>query len=328
MKGRLLIAPGFDPYVNLALEALLTEAVQPGELLLYLWRNARTVVIGRNQNPYRECDRTLLEAEGGHLARRRSGGGAVYHDTGNLNFSFIARDGVYNESFQTQIVCRGVESLGIPCSFSGRNDLLAEGRKFSGAAYLHTNGTHCHHGTLMVAVQPEDMTRYLTPDPGKLAAKGVASVRARTINLSELRPGLTPETVQAALTRTFTDCCEGCTAFSLTPDMEERHRQLTRTFADPAWIAGDWEQAEETGKLSSRYPWGSITLRFSVQAGKIAGCTVETDAMDAGFFRGLGQRFTGLPADTGALMAALTDCPSPYREDLCTLLQGGSHGIL
>ena len=64
MKGRLLIAPGFDPYVNLALEALLTEAVQPGELLLYLWRNARTVVIGRNQNPYRECDRTLLEAEG------------------------------------------------------------------------------------------------------------------------------------------------------------------------------------------------------------------------------------------------------------------------
>ncbi|MGI6315836.1 MAG: lipoate--protein ligase [Christensenellales bacterium] len=326
MRGKLISSPGFDPYVNLALEALLIEEVQPGELILYLWRNARTVVIGRNQNPFRECDRILLEAEGGMLARRRSGGGAVYHDTGNLNFSFIARDDVYNEARQTWLVQSAVESVGIHCCFSGRNDLLAEGRKFSGSAYLHKNNRHCHHGTLMVAVSPEDMARYLRPGPGKLAAKGVDSIRARTVNLSELQPGLTPEILQKALSRAFSDSCD-CCEFCI-PGKSKRLEELTREFTDSSWILGSWDTLPESGKLTGRYPWGGITFHFSVGSGIVTGCAIETDAMDAALFHTITAHFMGLPANPESLITVLRDCPSPFREDLIQLLQGGFHGIL
>ena len=193
MIGRLLVcrARGTDPYENLALEEALLNRVRPGELILYLWQNERTVVIGRNQNPWKECRTALLEQEGGHLARRLSGGGAVFHDLGNLNFTFLMDAEDWDLPRQLTVLERACRSLGIPAQRSGRNDLLADGRKFSGNAFYKHNGRAYHHGTLMVDVDLEMVQRYLSPSRAKLESKGVNSVRSRVVNLREFVPDLT-----------------------------------------------------------------------------------------------------------------------------------------
>ena len=193
MIKRLLLcrSRSFDPYENLALEEALLSRVGEGELILYLWQNERTVVIGKNQNPWKECRTALLAEEGGCLARRLSGGGAVFHDRGNLNFTFLMTAGDYDLPRQLTVLERACQSLGIPARRSGRNDLLADGRKFSGNAFYKHNGKAYHHGTLMLDVDMEMVQRYLSPSKAKLAAKGVDSVRSRVVNLREFVPDLT-----------------------------------------------------------------------------------------------------------------------------------------
>lgn len=196
---------GTDPYENLALEEALLSRVGEGELILYLWQNERTVVIGKNQNPWKECRTALLAEEGGHLARRLSGGGAVFHDLGNLNFTFLMPEAEYALSRQLSVIELACRSLGVPVQRSGRNDLLADGRKFSGNAFYKHNGKAYHHGTLMVDVDLERVSRYLSPSRAKLAAKGVDSVRSRVVNLKELVPDLTVERLADALVDALLD---------------------------------------------------------------------------------------------------------------------------
>lgn len=193
---------GLDPYRNLAIEEQLLMQCGDGPIL-YLWQNEHTVVIGRNQDPLRECRADLLEAEGGHLARRLSGGGAVYHDLGDLNFSFLARREKYDVPKQLEVVCRAVESFGLQAAFSGRNDLEIGGRKFSGSAFYERDGRCCHHGTIMVDVDRAALDRYLTVPERKLVSRGISSVQARVVNLRELAAGVTVEKVKAALLAAF-----------------------------------------------------------------------------------------------------------------------------
>ena len=151
-----------DPYRNLAAEKLLTRDVREGECILFLWQNRRTVVIGRNQNAWEECRVRQLEEDGGHLARRLSGGGAVYHDLGNLNFTFAVRKNDYDPEKQSDVIRRAAEKLGIAAERTGRNDLEAGGRKFSGSAYYETRGRCFHHGTVMMDVDTDALAAYLT----------------------------------------------------------------------------------------------------------------------------------------------------------------------
>ena len=193
-----------DPHVNLALEECLLEAVRPGQVILYLWQNDRTVVIGRNQNAYDECDIAALEADGGKLARRLSGGGAVYHDLGNLNFTFILPSDEWDLDAQTDVLVRALKPFGIVAERTGRNDLTVDGRKFSGHAYYHHGDKSYHHGTLMVCVDPENLARYLTASPLKLGAKGVSSVRSRVMNLIDAAPDIEIDDLKEELIGAFT----------------------------------------------------------------------------------------------------------------------------
>ncbi|UKI19042.1 MAG: hypothetical protein L6V89_08115 [Oscillospiraceae bacterium] len=139
---------------------------------LYLWQNRNTVVIGRNQNPWRECNMEAIRRDGVTLVRRSSGGGAVFHDDGNLNFTFIAPKELYNLEKQLSVVLRALESFGLHAEFSGRNDILLDGRKFSGNAFSHSHGISMQHGTLLIKTDMTRLAKYLSPSQAEAERKG------------------------------------------------------------------------------------------------------------------------------------------------------------
>ena len=245
-----------DPRHNIALEEYLLRHVKPGECIFYLWQNQRTVVIGRNQHASNECRIQALEADGGHLVRRLSGGGAVYHDLGNLNFTFLTVRDDYDVEKQTDTILQAVRSLGIPAEKTGRNDLTADGGKFSGHAYYRAGEQCYHHGTLMVSVDLAPLEKYLNVSPLKLQAKGVKSVRSRVVNLRDFRPDLTLEELRAALVKAFGEVY-GLPVQTLTEeelDADELAAGQAR-FSEPAWIYGDSQPLEVSREAA--FPWGS-----------------------------------------------------------------------
>ena len=158
---RHLIYPGHDPYENLALEQRLLETVEEDCSILFLWQNARTVVIGRNQCAWKECRIEALEQSGGHLARRQSGGGAVFHDLGNLNFTFLSHTTDADVSRQMEVILRACARFGIQGQVSGRNDLTVRDRKFSGSAFFSHQGRSFHHGTLLLEADTGDIVDFM-----------------------------------------------------------------------------------------------------------------------------------------------------------------------
>ena len=276
---RVCLGAGHDPYYNLAAEEYLLEHVEEGCCTLYLWRNQNTVVIGRNQNAWQECQTALLEREGGHLARRLSGGGAVFHDLGNLNFTFLLPTADYDVARQLSVIAGACRSLGIRAEASGRNDLLAEGRKFSGNAFYQTGQRAYHHGTLLVDVDMERLGRYLRPSQAKLAAKGVASVRSRVVNLRELRPDLTMSALREALEEAFGQVYglpwERLSAEEL--DQDALH-ELARRNRSWEWIYG--RSLPFSFSCQERFDWGELRLQLQVEEGVVHTAQVYSDAMD------------------------------------------------
>ncbi len=314
-KLYLYIAAGTDPYINLAAEEYLLENLGEGEILLYLWQNAHTVVIGKNQNAWAECRCALLEEEGGKLARRQSGGGAVYHDLGNLNFTFLCQEENYDLQKQLQVIKEACALAGIDAEISGRNDLLAEGKKFSGNAFYHSKGKAYHHGTLLIDTDPEKLARYLTPPRAKLQAKGVASVRSRVVNLKTLSPALTVEKMKQNLYRAF-ESVYGDAAFLLPEIPQETLRPIADRLADPAYLYGASPACTLT--LEDRFDWGSIQLHLTVEKGTVTGVTAYTDAMDHTLPAQIQTALVGQPFEAAAIKSALR--PLPCGADLFSLL--------
>ncbi len=274
-----LVTDSVDPVHNLALEASLLERVPSGEVTLFLWQNQHTVVIGRNQDVCRETKESLLTSEGGHLVRRLSGGGAVYHDLGNLNFTFIARDEDYDVDRHLQVILDELASFGLAGEKSGRNDLEIDGAKFSGNAFYSQAGQRYHHGTLLVDVDMENLGRYLVPSPRKLKAKGVDSVRSRVTNLSALEPGITIESLTQALITSF-GRIYGAEPVKLTEaDIDsDRHAELKKKFGSTNWIFGDHLSGAYV--LGDRFSWGEVNVSFRIREGIITRALVDSDAMD------------------------------------------------
>ena len=321
-KLKLFRGQSFDPYYNLAVEQVLMETVEEGCCILYLWQNQNTVVIGANQNAWKECRVSLLEGEGGHLARRLSGGGAVFHDLGNLNFTFLVSEKDYDLDRQMTVIERACRILGLDAARSGRNDVLVDGRKFSGNAFYHSGGKAYHHGTLLIRVDGEKLARYLSPSKAKLEAKGVDSVRSRVVNLAELLPDLTCEDMARAMTQAFAEVyglnVETMDASAVDAAAVEKYRARN---ASREWLYG--KPLPLTFACEDRFEWGGVQLAVQVESGVVAGVKLWSDAMDADLAPRVERALAGSRFDAKELCARLdaAGLDPQTAADLCAMIE-------
>lgn len=276
-KLQYYISDCVDPYFNLATEKYLLDTVADDGCILYLWQNKNTVVIGQNQNPWSECRCTLLEAEDGKLARRLSGGGAVFHDLGNLNFTFLCATENYDLVRQMQVIQTACGLAGINTELSGRNDILVDGRKFSGNAFYNAKGKSYHHGTILISANLEKMTRYLTPSKAKLETKGIKSVKSRVMNLSEVSPQLTPKAMIDYMVSAFGDVY-GLKAERFGNINCDKVNELTKEYSSWEYLYGF--AIPFTFSCEKHFEWGQVNLQLQIKDGIITLAKLYTDSMD------------------------------------------------
>ncbi len=304
MKLRYYISPETNPYHNIAVEEYLLKDTAPDECILYLWQNDNTVVIGHNQNLWNECKLEALQADGGHVARRLSGGGAVYHDMGNLNFTFLTRKEHYNVARQTEVILNAVKSFGIPAVRAGRNDLLIEGQKFSGNAFYQTGDFCYHHGTVLIRGDKTLMAKYLNPSAKKLQSKAVASVKSRVCNLTDYDASVTVEAVAQRLIDWFGEIYQGSAQPYNTARFDSAAiAQAAQKFGSWDWLYG--RKIPFDAQWSRRFDWGEVQLQFAISQGMIQDLAVWTDALDATLADTIKTRLLHTKFDKDAMQAAL-----------------------
>ena len=321
---RYLITRETNPYKNLALEEYLLKNVKDDECILYLWQNQHTVVIGRNQNPWKECKVTKLEQNGGHLVRRLSGGGAVYHDLGNLNFTFLVSKESYDVNKQLDVILKAVNSLGIPAKKDGRNDITVEGKKFSGNAFYRTGKQCYHHGTLLVDVDMGSLSRYLNVSKKKLASKGVESVRSRVCNLKDYDKTLTIDRMIDELIKAFGQ------VYGLEPvSLEERHlkyEEIKRGI--DKFSSWDWKYGKKMDfnySIGKRFPWGEIDIKLHVSSGVIKDALIFSDALEVEPFIKMAQVLKDCEFTITAMLKAVESIEffqeEKQKEDIIYMIQ-------
>lgn len=315
---QIYLGTSFDPHYNLAVEKRLFDLVGPDECILYLWQNQNTVVIGKSQNPWVECRTSLLDSEGGVLARRLSGGGAVFHDLGNLNFTFLVSQENYNVDRQLSVIQEACRLAGIVAEKSGRNDLLAQGQKFSGNAFYHSGDHAYHHGTLMVDVDKEKLQRYLSPPKAKLQAKGIASVRSRVVNLKELSPDLSISTMKGYMVQAF-QTVYGLPASEITLTDSDCAAIEALTATNKSWEFLYGTPLPFTFQCEEKFDWGYIQIQLQAKGGIITAAKVYTDAMDWELAPQVENALTGCMFRPGAMKDSLQHI-GQIGADLCKLI--------
>ena len=317
-KTLFYVSPSRDGHRNLAADEWLLDNLNEGDMALYFYINANAVIIGKNQNPWRECNLKRMEEDGVQLVRRITGGGAVYHDEGNLNFSFIAGNDRYDEHKQFELILTAVRSLGIPCEFSGKNDLKADGMKFSGNAFCARKHTRQHHGTLLVNANLAKLANYLNPDPKKLKAKGVTSVRQKVCNLSDFVPGLATEDVLAAVKKAYAEVYGAFEEFVPTEDDLKGIEEYYKKQSSWEWAMGS---TPDFGiELDERFDWGSVQLHIDVEKSVIERIKVYSDANDAQLPDVIEESLKGVRFGREDMAAALRRAGIPQLNELADWL--------
>lgn len=305
---RALAVTTMEPAYNLALEETLFDTLEEGaDGLFLLWRNAPSIIVGRHQCTAEEINAAFVAERGIPVVRRNTGGGAVYHDPGNLNFSFIEHaHGASKVDFARYLspVCAALRTLGVEAQISGRNDLEVQGRKISGSAQRLRHGKVLHHGTLLVSLNFEDMVQALHVDPEKYLSKGVASVRARVANIAEFCPR---SDLMDALRAALTESCATQTT-ELDPALCQRAEEL----AAARYRTWEWNYGASPAfsyRKKERFPWGSVELCLDVQKGRICAARIHGDFFSAGDIGELEQRLVGLRHEHDSMAEALKDAP-------------------
>lgn len=306
-----------DPHFNLAFDEYCLQQCRSGEDFFYLWRNRPAVIIGLNQNAYSEVNLDYLDSHGITLARRVTGGGAVYHDLQNLNYTFVGHS-VTPEPF-----AQALRSLGVPAEVSGRNDIFVEGRKVSGYARRVWHDREIVHGTLMYDVDIDTLTRVLDAPGSKMEAKGIASVRSRVANLKDYLPQFASlDELQAALQEILG---AGDGQMPMGPaDLAEVQRLADSKFSTWDWIYGHSREADFSRR--AKFACGTVEAALKIDRGRIAALEFSGDFIGDRPASQLASALTGVrfgrEAIAGALSAARVEdfLPGVSAEELAELL--------
>lgn len=280
-----MISETFDPWFNLATEDFIFRDMDPETKTLFLWRNDKTVVIGRFQNPWSECNTEKMEADGIKLARRQSGGGAVFHDLGNTNFTFLSSKSTFDKAVNNKIITNALAHYGLNAIPSGRNDILVNTpdgeKKISGSAFKETKDRSFHHGTLLINADMTKLGLYLNPNIKKLQSKGITSVRARVANLSDLNPQITHDDLCQKIIEEFfayykTECpieILDHEYLKTIPALKEHFEKMS----DWNWRFG--EAPSFNHQMTERFDWGLIEVHLDVQKAIVEKVQIFSDSL-------------------------------------------------
>ena len=299
-----------DPYINLAIEEYILNTFDTDKdsyLLFYI--NGPSIIVGRNQNTIEEIDAGYVDKNGIKVVRRLSGGGAVYHDLGNLNYSFITKDD--GESFRnfkkfTQPVVDALNNLGVNAELQGRNDLLVEGRKISGNAQFSTQGRMYSHGTLMFDTDIGEVVNALKVKKDKIESKGIKSIRSRVANISEfLEEPMTIEEFRQYILEQIFGGKDKIEYVELTEDDWENIRKLSeKRYGNWDWNYG--KSPKFNMSHSQRFPVGGIDVKLEVNKGKIEDAAIFGDFFGVGEVAEIEEALKGIPYSLEAIEQALS----------------------
>ena len=322
MSNYLYSAPTGDGWLNLARDGYFLENNKKGDVILYFYVNKNAVIIGRNQNAWKECSIANMDADGVQLVRRHSGGGAVFHDNGNLNFSFITDEKHYDLNRQMRVILNAVSKLGLKAELSGRNDITVDGKKFSGNAFSLAKGNRSHHGTILVNADLTKLSNYLCVSKEKMRSKGIDSVRARVCNICELSSGLTVEAMRRLVIESFIEEYGAASEYvfdgTALAEVEERRERL----ASWEWRFGKTPQFDfETDK---RFSFGDTQIYFNLRDGVIRETKVYSDCLDTELTTEIENALTGVHFRKEEIKAALSkmkdqSIAAELAEHFCSL---------
>ncbi len=308
-----------DPHMNLAIEEHLLRHFETDDEILLFYINEPSIIIGRNQNTLEEINEPYVRKNGIHVVRRLSGGGAVYHDLGNLNFSFITpyhKGTPQDFEHFTRPVIRVLREMGVPAELSGRNDILAEGRKISGNAQYRTADRMFSHGTLLFDTNLRHVVESLNVSQSKITSNGLKSVRSRVANISEfLDEAMTTGEFRARLLRGIFRDAEEIPQYHLTEADWTQIRQIKAERYD-RWDWNYGRSPEFNVRHSKRFPAGEVDVRIDVQQGIIQSAKIYGDFLGDGDVIDIEERLLGVRYDRDALQEAIAGL------DTCAYLGG------
>lgn len=299
-----------DPRINLAIEEYALKNLGEDESYLLFYINEPSIIIGKNQNTIEEINTEYVESNGIKVVRRLSGGGAVYHDLGNLNFSFITKDdGDSFHNFQkfTEPVIKALEKMGVKAEISGRNDIMAEGRKISGNAQFSTKGKMFSHGTLLFNSEMNHIVSALKVRKDKIESKGIKSIRSRVANISEfLKEPMSIEQFRLELLKNIFEGASEVPEYVLT---EEDWKKIYK-LSEERYQTWDWNYGKSPKfnvQNSKRFPVGLIEFRLEVNKGIIESCKIYGDFFGVGDVADIEKKLIGVLYEKEAITEALKE---------------------
>ena len=275
---RYLKNPNTDPYYNMAFDEYCLENLAIDEPVFYLWQNRPAVIVGLNQEVNTEVNLEYLEKNGIALVRRVTGGGAVYHDLGNLNYTIVGPSEDLERDYPEYagLMMKALQKLGVPATLSGRNDILVEGRKVSGFAKRVCKNRLMVHGTLLYKVDLDVLTQVLNPSATKLQSKGIASVRSRVANLCDYLPEVSDIQSLSLRLEEILSCNYADSEFKLSDaDLANIQQLSDEKFAQWEWNYGRSPKATLTH--SARLSCGTVEIHLTLAENRISSCRFGGD---------------------------------------------------
>ncbi|MDQ7983094.1 MAG: lipoate--protein ligase [Spiroplasma sp.] len=319
-----------DPYYNLALEELLTKETTISDEILLLWQNDNAIIIGVNQNTIEEINNDYVKEHQVNVVRRLSGGGAVYHDLGNLNFTFIFNKNqanIRNYSFFTEPIITVLQKLGLNAQFSGKNDLEIDGKKISGnAQYLYKNRI-MHHGTILFNVDLTILPKTLKPDLTKLQSKAIKSVQARVTNiLPLLKHQITIEEFKALIIAEL-EATKNTKVLDVPIELKIKAQQLAQEkYRTWQWNYGNSPAFNWENKV--RIPnKGTVDIKLAVEQGVIKTIKIYGDFLGAKGTKSLEQQLINQPYNYQIMQQLISEVevkeifgPTFTKEEILAIL--------